>query len=444
MAASRHFLFLLCALLAFTASAFAQPSAQPTVSEAVASELGKLRELTTAQDYAPALVIIDRLLGTVEPDSYDLTLLSQIKAQIFLTQGRYTAAITPLETALRSAAHPGYLTDSAHTETLFLLAQLYQQQAAETKDHTLQRPLLAQSADYLARSQARTPTPGYESRLFGASLFYQQAVLDPDHLDSAALNRAQHEAAEALLSRVTPTATPYALLLATHQQRGEQTQVADLLELLVEKTPDNAGYWNQLVATYLALAANATDPRSATRANLRALFTLERAQSRNLLTTPADHFNQVALNLSLHQFDAAIALLEKGLADGSLENSRRNWDLLATTYQQLQREPDAIATLEKAAARFPSDGQLEFRLAQLLYARNRATDALRHLELAVKKGRLDTPGQTHLFLAYIAYELKAYEDAARWARAAADFADVKKDDLARLNLAIADATKGKS
>ena len=90
---------------------------------------------------------------------------------------------------------------------------------------------------------------------------------------------------------------------------------------------------------------------------------------------------------------------------------------------------------------FPLDGQLEFTLAQLYYGDDKASEAYTHLEAAVAKGHLDKPGQTRVFLAYVAYEMKRFEDAAKWADAAAGEADVKKEDITRLQRAINDAIK---
>jgi tetratricopeptide (TPR) repeat protein len=133
--------------------------------------------------------------------------------------------------------------------------------------------------------------------------------------------------------------------------------------------------------------------------------------------------------------------METGLAEGSLENTRRNWELLATSCQQAGHDTRAIASLEKAVKALPEEGQLEFILAQVLYAGTRLDDARRHLESAVQKGRLDKPGQTRLFLAYAAYELHDHDSALRWVRDAAAFDDVKKEDAARLSKAIDEALR---
>lgn len=444
MTSRRPVSVVLCALLALAAPAIrAQTTpAAPQVSETLSAELGQLRTLTDAKDYSPALVLIDRLLGTVSADSYDRLLLAQIKAQILLTQGAYAAAIAPLEDALRVGDRPGFLADTARADTLYLLAQLHQQQAGEIKNNLpAQRAALDRAAGYLRRWQSGIQKTTTDGQLFAASLLYQQATLDPDHVDAALVAEAIRAAENGLVLQIKPPTSLYVLLLAAHQQRGENAQVAELLELLVAQNPANSGHWQQLVSTYLALAAAAPNERETARLQLRAILTLERAQARGLLATPADRFNLVALYLGLRQFAPAIALLEKGLALGTLDNTRRNWELLVTAHQQTNHPDAALAALTKAISSLPADGQLEFTLAQLHYTAGRLADARRHLELALKKGSLDKPGQTRLFLAYTAYELKDFSAAAQAAREAAAHDDVKKDDLARLTQAIAAATK---
>jgi len=437
---SRSLLLILALGLGLPAEVSAQTAA-PEISAPVAAELGKLRELTETKTYAPALALIDRLLTAVPADSYDRALLVQIKAQIFLTEGNYASVIAPLEDALRFTERPGFITESAHREALFLLAQLHQQQASESKDPARQRAQLAKALDYLKRWQALSPAPTSDGQLFAASLYYQQATLDPDRIDAAALANARRAANAGLRLQIKPSDSFYVLLLAAAQQSGDYTQAADLLELLVAQKPANSGYWQQLTSTYLSLASTANNEREADRFRLRALLTLERAQALGLLRSPIENQHLANLYLNLRQFDPAIVLLQKGLADGSLDNTRRNWELLANASRQARREPQAIEALELAVTRLPTEGQLEFTLAQLLYAAGRVADARTHLEHAVKKGSLEKPGQTRLFLACTAFELKAYDDADRWARDAAAFADVRKDDLARLSQAIAEARR---
>lgn len=449
MSAFHRRLLFLAAVLVFTgAPSLRAQTPAPQISEALADDLGKLRTLTEARSYAPALALIDRLLVEAPAYSYDRILLWQIKSQILLSDARYVEAIDPLERMLLSDKQRSIQTDqqppdliSAETRlnTFYLLAQLYQQSASESKTPNEQRQRLKDAVSWLRSWQIHASNPTAENQLFAASLLYQYATAGNDQPDTTLIAEARRAAEAGLRLQTKPPTSLYVLLLATLQQSSDHTRAAEILELLVEKSPDNTGYWQQLVSTYLTLAASAQNERETSRHNLRALLALERAQARGHLSTPRDRFNLVALYLGLRQFDPAITLLEKGLADGSIENTRRNWELLANSYQQTLRAPQALATLEKAVKALPADGQLEFTLAQLHYAGARPADARVHLERAIAKGRLDHPGQARLFLAYIAYELLAYDEAARLVAEASAFDDVKKEDLARLSKAIDEA-----
>lgn len=437
MTALRSLSSVLCAA-ALACAASAQTAPAPGISETVAADLGKLRAFTEAKDYASALSLVDRLLPAAS--GYDRYLLSQLKARILLEQNRYSEAVAPLEAALALSDTPGFAAESARSESLFLLAQLYQQRAAEVKDTAARRAAFDRASDYLARWETRIQKPTAEGRLFAANLLYQRATLDPDRPDSVLLDASRRAAEDGLALRLDPPSDLCTLLLAALQQRGEHARVAEILELRVARKPDDAGLWRQLVSTYLALAADAApNEREAARLNLRALLAIERAQDRGLLATPTDRFNRVALLVGLRQFDSAIALIDKGLADGTLENTRRNWELLVAACQQAGRTDAAIASLGKAARALPADARFEFSLAQLHYADGRLAEARRHLENALAKPSLENPGQTLLFLAYVDYELKDYAEAERRVREAADRPDAKKEDVARLAQAVAEA-----
>lgn len=442
---------LLCSVLfaaAFACVASAPLAAQaqtppaPEISEALSADIGKLRTFADAKDYASALALLDRLLPSTPAAGYDRYLLSQFRARILLEQNRYAEAIAPLETALALADTPGFATEASRAESLFLLAQLHHQRAAEAKDAASRRSSFDRAAGYLARWESRIPKPTTEGRLFAADLAYRRATLDPDRPDAALLDSARRAAEDGLALRLDPPSDLYTLLLASLQQRGENARVAEILELRVARKPDDAGLWRQLVSTYLALAADAApDEREIARQNLRALLAIERAQDRGLLATPADRFNRVALLVGLRRFDDAAVLLEKGLADGTLDNNRRNWELLISAHQQAGRSDAARVALEKAVRALPDDARLEFSLAQFHYADGRLADTRRHLENALAKPSLENPGQALLFLAYVAYEQKDYAYAERRVREAASRPDAKKEDIARLSQAIAEASK---
>ncbi len=411
------------------------------ISESIAAGFGRLQPLVDAKDHAGALALVERLLGSAAPASYDAYVLSQIQAQLLLAQNRLAEAIAPLERAHALAeGNANFLDVPAHLERINLLAQLHYQVGAEQKTPEAQRAGYEQARVWLGRWLERAPRATPELRLFASSLLYQMATLGSTP-DAALLREALVHAEEALLLSPRPSNQLRLLLVACHLQLGEHARAAEQLELLAERDPANAATWSQLQSLYLSAAADAEDPAVAREQNLRALHVLDRAQARGHLSSPKDNYTRVAILFNLGQFTRAAALLEGGLADGSIDDSRRNWELLASAYQQTNQPALAADAMARAVARFPEDGSLEFSLAQFLHGTGRLDDAYARGRSALAKPGLEKPGQANLYLAFLAYELQRYDEAARWIAAARDAGGVPAssvDPLARaINEAIA-------
>ncbi|MFA6289783.1 MAG: hypothetical protein WC661_20570 [Opitutaceae bacterium] len=418
-----------------------QAAPKKEISDEVSAAFGKLRELTDAKNYSAALAQLDALLATAAADSFDRAVISQIKAQILLAEGKFAAAAGPLEAALSLGERHAFFEISALQEQRYMLAQIYHQLGVDEKDPVRQGDRYDQAYVLLRRWFEAAPRTTPEAHLLAASLLYNRATLAPGRPDAERLRQARVEAERGLALQTKPNLQFYVLIFAVLQQLGDTAGSAEILELLVKYQPDSETYWQQLAATYLTLATDTKDEDESLRHHLRAILTLERAQARNLLVSPKDRLNLIAIYFNIGQPGQAALLLEKGLADGSVESRRRNWELLASAYQQLHQDARAADAFERAIRALPQDGQLEFGLGQLHYALGRGDVAYRHLEAAAAKGGLEKPGQSDLFAAYVAFELQRYEDAARWIEAAGRHADVKKDALVRLERALGDSLR---
>jgi Tfp pilus assembly protein PilF len=442
--ASRLFLAGLLALSAPASGLFAQAQLPAKeISNRVSSSLGQLRPLIDAKDFAGALALIQPLVTAAAPGTYDLYVLSQIQAQILLTQGKLVEAIPSLETSLRLGdTNPAFFDASANLDQLNLLAQLHYQKAAEAKAPAAQKAGYETALGYIRRWLAASPKPTAEVRTFVASLLYQLGTLDPAKTDEARIREAMSEAREAMLLSVTPPNQLILLLTACYLQLGDNTPAAELLETLAIRDPKSVTTWSQLQSIYLAAAGDAKQPAEALRLNLRALYTLERAQANGLLDTPRDHYTRVAILFNIQQYTRAAELLEKGLADGRIEGTKRNWELLASAYQQIDQNEKALNALTRATAKFPDDGALEFSLAQFLYNTGKPADAYARGQAALVKG-VERRGQSEVYLAYLAYELQRYEEAQKWVESARATGEVPATTLDPLSTAIADALRAR-
>jgi hypothetical protein len=423
----------------------AQPEPPPKeISDKVSAELGKLRGFIDAKNFTEALQLIGNLIAQAPNPSYDLAVLSQVQAQILLVNSNYAAAVAPLETTLRLSEAYGFFGQRVQLDTLYTLSQLHYQLGAEAKKPADQIAHFAKAYDAISRWLALSPTPSVDAQLYAASILYGQATLDPAHIDLAKIKAAREAVEKSLYLDVNPKDQAYLLLLATLQQTGDLPGMADLLELLVARHPDSVTYWQQLASAYYGLAAAASSDQEIRRFNLRALLTLERAQANGLLKSPRENYAIVALYFNLQRFDQAIGLLQSGIKSGGIESSRRNWELLAASYQQTRDNAAAVATLKEATARFPAEPSFEFSLGQLLYTLNRVDEAYPHLAAASAKDNLERPGQSRLFTAYVAFELQQYDNASHWLDSAAECADTKPEELKRLRRAVSDKLRDRA
>jgi predicted Zn-dependent protease len=420
----------LAGLLSCTfAPAWSQQAApKKELSEKVSEDLAKIRAATDAKNYAEAVVIIDRLLKGAAPESYDLAVLSQVKAQILLTQADYSKAIDPLETAVLVSERNGYFEPKVNQELRYFLAQLFYQEAVTSKSRDALVRNYSKAAKYLEQWSKANTKPNPDAQLFFASLLYNQAQIDPNNVDMALIRRSQEEVEKGLEMSVRPKDTFYVLLLATLQQQNQTARSAEILELLVKIAPKNKTYWAQLASTYLNL-----------QQDLRAALTIERAQVHEAMNTPKDNFNLVGIYFNMQQYDQAIALLEKGLRDGSIDSEQRNWELLAASLQQVRREARAIDVLKEATKQFPDSGSLYLTIAQIYYSLDKLEDSYSFAAQAVTH-KLDKPWQAYTFLAYICFELKKFSEALEAINAALKSPEAGKDSE-RLKKAIEDAIK---
>ena len=430
----------------FAATVRAQPASPATPSEMASESLGKLRTLFAENQLDEAIKLLNTGLAAASPKSYDVALFSRIKAQVLIQKASYLEAAQALETALELGTQPGFFTAAELREQRYLLCQIYNQLANESKpgETGLKARYLDLAYQQLERWFKTTPDAPPDAHLLAASLLYGQATVDSSRINNDKLREAKAAATRGTYLQLKPKDSWYLWILAISQQLGEDLEVAETLELLVRNSPGNSTYWEQLFATYLGLSLAAADEALAEKYQLRAILTVERAHALGLLKTTAYQVNLVRLYLGLDRPREAIRLLEAGLADGNIENTRANWEILSAAYQESHAPGLAIDALKRATRSLPREGAIEGTLAQLLYDAGQLNEARDHLLRAIEKGNLDKPGATHVFLAYTAYELQDYSAAARWAKTAEALPDVRIDDLRRLQKAIAEGAQNQS
>jgi tetratricopeptide (TPR) repeat protein len=387
----------------------------PTMSDSVGDGLAKLEPLLTAKNWTGAMALVEKLLQDATPDSYDACILNRTEAQILTQKGDYQSAIAPLERALEISDRHNFFTNKEATDILYFLSQLYYQQADQVKnDHNAEAAIYEKAIAYLQRWFTIAPKPTEDNEFYYAQLLYALAVAkDPQHPDAALITKAREQIEKTLKMNVHPKDNLYIFLLATLQQELNYARAAEVLELLLSHNPNSKNYWQELNMFYMALAQ---DPKSkdedlTRKYNVRAINSIERAQAMGFLKTTKDNYTLFTLYYNIGQYGMAADLLHKGLTTGTIDSDLQNWLLLAASYQQINQDFTAIEVLKEATARFPKNGELDFKIAQVYQQLDNNQEAFHYAKMGMDTGGLAKPQQTYMFLAYVAYELGNLDDA---------------------------------
>lgn len=384
------------------------PANPPSVSEKTSEAFSKLGPLNDAKNWDGMLAVLDAVAPTVDPMSYDMFKIQDMRAGINGRKDQNAKAIEAWEAALAISDVKHYYDAKDLQQTLLYLAQFSYMEGTASKDVAVQQKYTTRAVGYFKRYLQNEKKPSSEIEMFYASLLYNQAVSDPKKADPELLQQASAEVQKALMSTVHPKEQLYMLQLAILQQQNDLKGSADALEMILQQYPNKKDYWTALQQTYLAIASEKDQPPDVFRQYyIRAINTVERAQALGFLSTPKDNLYLVNLYLILNQFGKGTELLHKGLKQGTIESDVKNWLMLGYYYQQANEESEAIAALKDAAVLFPSNGQIDLTIAEIYRGKDLLKEARQYYRIAIKKGGLEKP---HLVLAYLANAAFSLED----------------------------------
>jgi len=389
------------------------PAEPPSLSDAVGDGLAKIRPMLDAKppDYAGSNAVVDKLITEAEADSYDMNILLETRARILIQQASYAAAIKPMEAALDIADRHHFNNAKQTMDIVNLLAQLYHQTADDPKkSHEEQIENYEKAVGYMHRWFKLNTKPNEDISFYYAQLLYSEAAAkNQEHPDPALIKEARETVEKVLLMSVHPKPSTYAFLLATLNQEQDYTRASEMLELMLSRNPSNKSYWADLVMFYMILGQNSKDEAVIRKYNIRAINAIERAQALGYLRTTKDNFNLFTLYYNSNQFGAAADILHDGLMSGNVDPILANWQLLASSYEQINQEFKAIDALKEASKRFPKNGELDVKISQVYYGLGDNDKSFEYAKIAMEKGGLSKPLQTYEFIAYLAYELHNYD-----------------------------------
>lgn len=334
-----------------------------TLDPRVAKDLLEAYEDLKEDKFEEGLAKLNELLESrreyMKP--FDLASVLQIRGSALVNLDRYDAALRDFVRALELNALP----KDQNVQLMFNVAQLYFQQEDYRK-----------SIDYLQQWIDAVDEPNHNAYYMLAAAYY--------YLDE--FRTAIPHAERAIRLRPEPKQRYYDLANILYSQIEAHTKRAKLLEKMVTYWPSDAAYWKQLAALYNELGQER-----------KSFSTLEIAY-RNGLLEEEDDIVSLAQYYSLYNNPYRGAdLLEKEMEAERVERTVENLELLSQLWSQAREHKKAIPVLREAA-KMSDEGELSFRLGQVLLGDEQNAAAERALEIALDKGELDDDDRADAWL----------------------------------------------
>ena len=265
------------------------------------------------KDFNTALSKLNQL-RTQELNCYEEGAIIRLSAYIKIEQGDRRGAVRDLEDAMAK----GYIPPDQHANTYYNIAQIY-----------LQEENLAEALRYMQRWMQAGGQPD-RTQKWQLAVLYQRAGNIRESVRFAEEVRREDG------SRFDQQL--YDLLVFLYNDIGDKAKLAEVLEVLVERNPQERKYWDAIAGNYFA-----------GNEEMRAFAVQNAMYLAGLLTTEDEIMRIVNFYNRFNAPYHAARVLEKEMNAGRIRRTVERLSLLADFYQVAREHEKAIPVIRQAA-----------------------------------------------------------------------------------------------
>ena len=203
----------------------------------------------------------------------------------------------------------------------------------------------------------------------------------------------------------------YELSLAIQLEKFNEA--IETAQLLIFVNPDKKEYWKQLSGLYYT---QDDDNES--------LAGLELAYEQNTLTKEKEYLDLSRYYLYKNLPQKAIKTIQYGINAGIINETKKNYELLADSYFILKDRAKGIEYLQESL-RLSSDPNTAFKIGRFAFEEEDWKTAFKYLLEAKKLNYEKNPGRLDILMGISLYELNDYESANTYFTKALSFDDTK-------------------
>ena len=357
------------------------------LTEPVYRRLNTIHEHMTEGRYDEALADLSKL-EKVPLKKYEEALVLQTYGFAYVQQAMYKEAQDYIERCLAMEALPGAATQGM----LYSLASLYLADSEYEKAIATMRRWFRYEEEPIADAYMVIASAFSEMQQFEAALPYVQKAI---------------ELAE------EPNEGWYKLELAIYFDAERYRDAVVLLKQMVRLWPDAAEHWDVLVAAYIEL-----------KEDKNALDAMMVSYTKGHIKTESKLKALAQLNMLLDIPFAAGQILEKAMADGIVEPTQENLDILLQAWLSAKEYDKATAAIERLGP-LADDGSYFMQEAGIFNERGEWAKVPPAIEKAIEMG-LDEPSPAYMLAGMAHTELRQYGAALTAFRNARRFGDTKQ------------------
>ncbi|MEE4144666.1 MAG: tetratricopeptide repeat protein [Halieaceae bacterium] len=352
----------------------------PALRNNIYEKLAAAQEAAEAKDLNTAAGILDEMIasgGKNALNSYELANVYNLYAFIHYSREDYAKALKAYENVVAQPDIP----IAMEVNTKYTIAQLYFVQEQWQK-----------GINALLDWFAITDSPNANAYVLLSQGYYQTKDYDKALLNvEKAIN--MYTADDKL-----PKEQWYNLARFLYFEKNDVKNTVATLEKLLTHYPKKE-YWVQLSHMYGEQKKEGLQ-----------LAAMDTAYVQNMLDKGTEQVTMAYLYLNAEVPYRAGKVMEKGLKDGSIQDTSKNYEIAASAWRQAQELDKAIPAMEEAAAK-SDDGELYARLGNIYLDSDRNKEAIVAINKGLSRGGVKRPDTARLVLGMAYFNTKQYDKA---------------------------------
>ncbi|RLQ23455.1 hypothetical protein DWB85_02560 [Seongchinamella sediminis] len=373
--------------VAVFASAIAQEEADqretrrtPALRNKVYEKLAEAQAAAEAKDLAGAQKILDGMIaagGQKALNSYELANVYNLYAFIYYSREDYRNALEAYENVVSQPDIPLAM----EINTRFTIAQLYFVQEDWKR-----------GIDALLKWFEMTDSPNANAYVLLAQGYYQLKDYDK------ALFNVEKAISMYNEKDKLPKEQWYNLARFLYFEKNDIKKTVEVLEILLTHYPKKQ-YWVQLSHMY-----------GEQKKETEQLSAMETAYVQDMLDKGTEQVTMAYLYLQGEVPYKAAKVMDKGLNNGSIDDTSKNWEIAGSAWRQAREVKKSIPAMEKAAAK-ADDGELYARLGNIYLDGDENQKAITAINKGLSRGGIKRPDNARLVLGMAYFNVKEYDKA---------------------------------